>query len=75
MVVDKVSPVIYMRAQKNDVEKEGMRRAHIRDAAAMCDVLAYLEQKVILAKIIKWTTNLTTILTLFYSIHLTLIYI
>lgn len=46
MVVDKVSPVIYMRAQKNDVEKEGMRRAHVRDAAAMCDAFAYLEQKV-----------------------------
>lgn len=47
MVVDQVSPVIYMRAQKNEVEKEGMRRAHVRDAAAMCEVFAYLEQKVI----------------------------
>ncbi|XP_063704298.1 uncharacterized protein LOC134833781 isoform X2 [Culicoides brevitarsis] len=45
MVFEKVSPVIYMRAQKNEVEREGMKRAHIRDAAAMCDVFAYLEQK------------------------------
>uniref|UniRef100_A0A336MES5 CSON010922 protein n=1 Tax=Culicoides sonorensis TaxID=179676 RepID=A0A336MES5_CULSO len=48
IIVEKVSPVIYMRAQKNEVEKEGMRRAHIRDAAAMCEVFAYLEQRYLL---------------------------
>ncbi|KAJ6637472.1 Xaa-Pro aminopeptidase 1, partial [Pseudolycoriella hygida] len=40
-----VSPVIFMRAQKNDIEREGMRKAHIIDGLAMCETLHYLEQK------------------------------
>ncbi|KAG4068636.1 hypothetical protein HA402_002327 [Bradysia odoriphaga] len=39
------SPVILMRAQKNDIEREGMRKAHITDAVAMCETLSYLEHK------------------------------
>ena len=35
-----------MRAQKNHVEREGMRKAHIRDAVAMCDTFSYLEERV-----------------------------
>jgi Xaa-Pro aminopeptidase len=45
IIMERVSPVIYMRAQKNNVEREGMRRAHIRDAAAMCDTMSYLEER------------------------------
>jgi Xaa-Pro aminopeptidase len=45
IIVERVSPVIYMRAQKNKVEREGMRRAQIRDAAAMCDTMSYLEER------------------------------
>lgn len=41
----RISPIIYMRAQKNEVERRGMFNAHIRDAVAMCDVLNYLEDK------------------------------
>lgn len=41
----RISPIIYMRAQKNSVERKGMFNAHVRDAAAMCDVLNYLEDK------------------------------
>ncbi|XP_046392422.1 xaa-Pro aminopeptidase 1-like [Ischnura elegans] len=40
------SPVMMAKAQKNEVEREGMRKAHIRDAAALCDFFAYLELKV-----------------------------
>jgi Xaa-Pro aminopeptidase len=35
-----------MKAQKNRVEIGGMREAHIRDAVALCDFLAYLEESV-----------------------------
>ncbi|XP_015591446.1 xaa-Pro aminopeptidase ApepP [Cephus cinctus] len=40
------SPVIALRAEKNKVEAEGMRRAHIRDAVAMCDFLSYMEDQI-----------------------------
>jgi Xaa-Pro aminopeptidase len=45
-IVERVSPIIYMRAQKNKVEREGMRRAHIRDGVAMCDSLSFFEERV-----------------------------
>lgn len=35
-----------MKALKNQVEREGMRKAHVRDAAAFCDFMAYFEAKV-----------------------------
>lgn len=40
------SPIMIMKSEKNPTEKDGMRRAHIRDAAAFCDFMAYLEEKV-----------------------------
>lgn len=46
IVVERVSPIIYMRAQKNEVERTGMLHAHIRDAAALCDIFSYLEERV-----------------------------
>lgn len=46
MIVERISPIIYMRAQKNEIEREGMKTAHIRDGAAMCDFLSYFEQRV-----------------------------
>lgn len=42
----KPSPIINMKAKKNPTEIVGMRNAHIRDGAAMCDVLAYFEERV-----------------------------
>ncbi|CAL7934020.1 unnamed protein product [Xylocopa violacea] len=39
------SPVLFLRAEKNKVEAEGMRRSHLRDGAAMCDFLSYLEME------------------------------
>ncbi|CAK9795545.1 Xaa-Pro aminopeptidase 1 [Anthophora quadrimaculata] len=41
----KPSPVLSLRAQKNEIEAEGMRRSHLRDAVAMCDFLAYMEDQ------------------------------
>ncbi|XP_071455726.1 xaa-Pro aminopeptidase 1-like [Hetaerina americana] len=40
------SIVMTAKAQKNAVEREGMRKAHIRDAVALCDFFAYLESQV-----------------------------
>ncbi|KAK2586968.1 hypothetical protein KPH14_010942 [Odynerus spinipes] len=42
----KASPIIDLRAVKNKIEAEGMRKAHIRDAVAMCDFLAYMEEQI-----------------------------
>lgn len=42
----KPSPIINMKAKKNPTEILGMRAAHIRDGAAMCDVMAYIEERV-----------------------------
>ncbi|KAL3276551.1 hypothetical protein HHI36_011926 [Cryptolaemus montrouzieri] len=39
------SPIIYMKAVKNPTEIEGMKNAHIRDAAAMCEFFAYIEER------------------------------
>ncbi|XP_011685228.1 PREDICTED: xaa-Pro aminopeptidase 1 isoform X2 [Wasmannia auropunctata] len=41
----KASPIIDLRAEKNKVEVEGMRRSHLKDAMAMCDFLAYMEEQ------------------------------
>lgn len=41
----KPSPVIHLRAEKNEVEAKGMRNSHIRDAIAMCDFMSYMEEQ------------------------------
>lgn len=45
VVVEHISPIIFMRAQKNSEEQEGMRLAHIRDAAAICEAMSNLEAR------------------------------
>lgn len=42
----KPSPIIHLKAMKNPVEIAGMEVAHIRDAAAMCEFLDYLETRI-----------------------------
>lgn len=37
------SPILYIKAQKNQAEVMGMHKAHLRDAVAMCTVLSYME--------------------------------
>lgn len=41
--VSEMSPIQLMKAIKNDVEIEGMKRAHIKDAVALCEYFAWLE--------------------------------
>ena len=41
----KASPIIDLRAEKNKIEVAGMRRSHLKDAMAMCDFLAYMEEQ------------------------------
>lgn len=40
------SPIIEMKAQKNDVEIRGMVEAHLRDAVIFCDAMAFIEDQV-----------------------------
>lgn len=40
---EKTSPIILMKACKNDFELAGMRAAHLRDGAAVAEFLAWLE--------------------------------
>lgn len=46
IILEHPSPIITMRAQKNQIERDGMRAAHVRDAVAMIDTLSYLEERV-----------------------------
>jgi len=40
------SPLILMKAEKNAVEVEGMKNAHLRDAVALCDFLSLLQEEI-----------------------------
>ncbi|XP_055375042.1 xaa-Pro aminopeptidase 2 isoform X2 [Condylostylus longicornis] len=51
-VVERISPVIFMKAEKNAIEREQMRIAHIRDGAAMCEAMSMLEERFAVEK---WT--------------------
>ncbi|KAI8824803.1 peptidase M24, structural domain-containing protein [Fimicolochytrium jonesii] len=41
------SPVMTAKAIKNEVELEGFRQSHIRDAVALCEYFAWLEREVV----------------------------
>ncbi|KAL7023026.1 hypothetical protein ACKWTF_012476 [Chironomus riparius] len=56
IIHERTSPIVYMRAQKNKVEREGMRHANIRDAVALCDTLSYLEERYMHGD--QWTESL-----------------
>ncbi|XP_055524696.1 xaa-Pro aminopeptidase ApepP [Wyeomyia smithii] len=47
LILNKPSPIILLRAQKNEIERQGMMRAHIRDAVAICEALSHLEKRFI----------------------------
>ncbi|XP_063377534.1 xaa-Pro aminopeptidase 1 [Cydia fagiglandana] len=38
-----LSPIIYLKAQKTNAEVKCMRKAHLRDAVAMCTLISYLQ--------------------------------
>ena len=44
--IDKDSPIILMKAKKNDVELAGMRACHLRDGAAVAEFLSWLEEEI-----------------------------
>lgn len=44
-LVEGKDPVVAMKATKNSVELDGMRRAHLRDGAAMVKFLCWLDQQ------------------------------
>ena len=44
VVEAKHSPVLMPKALKNEVEIENMRIAHLKDAAALCDLFAWAEE-------------------------------
>lgn len=50
------SPIIEMKAQKNDVEIRGMVEAHLRDAVIFCDAMAFIEDQVSVHKTVSWET-------------------
>ena len=39
--VEKAGPIALLKALKNPVEQEGMRQCHIRDGAAVVNLLAW----------------------------------
>ncbi|XP_050327014.1 xaa-Pro aminopeptidase 2 [Bactrocera neohumeralis] len=45
IVYIEASPIIFMRAQKTPEEQRGMREAHVRDAAAICEAMSILENR------------------------------
>ncbi|KAJ3079226.1 hypothetical protein HK102_003939 [Quaeritorhiza haematococci] len=47
MVEESRSPIMTAKAIKNEVELEGFRRCHIRDAAALCKYFAWLEDELV----------------------------
>ncbi|XP_063842236.1 xaa-Pro aminopeptidase 1-like [Scylla paramamosain] len=46
MRVKGTSPILLMKARKNPKEVEGMKRAHVKDAVALCDFLSFLENEI-----------------------------
>ncbi|KAL0020575.1 hypothetical protein WJX77_005157 [Trebouxia sp. C0004] len=46
LFIEKGSPIALAKAIKNKVEVEGMREAHLRDAVALCSLLAFLEKEI-----------------------------
>nr|XP_027231947.1 xaa-Pro aminopeptidase 1-like [Penaeus vannamei] len=42
----RVSPVLSMKARKSPEEAQGMKNAHVRDAVAVCEFLAFLEREI-----------------------------
>jgi len=49
------SPILDMKAIKNEVEVTGMIESHIRDAMALCDWAAFMEQQIEVSQFSNWT--------------------
>lgn len=44
--IEEPSPILLMKAQKNDVEISGMRSAHLKDSVALCNLFGWLQEKI-----------------------------
>jgi Xaa-Pro aminopeptidase len=42
-VVEKVTPVCWLKSIKHAAEIDGLREAHVRDGVAMCKFIAWIE--------------------------------
>ncbi|XP_071947124.1 xaa-Pro aminopeptidase 1-like isoform X2 [Antedon mediterranea] len=42
-----ITPICTLKAVKNDVEIEGMKNSHIRDAVALCEYFSWLEKEIV----------------------------
>lgn len=42
--VSRTSPIVFMRSQKSEAERKGVRHANVRDAVAICESLRILEE-------------------------------
>ena len=49
-IYERESPVVLAKALKNEVELEGMRRCHVRDGAAVCKFLRWLDETIAAGK-------------------------
>lgn len=45
-IVDELDPTVFMKAKKNEIELENTRRAHLKDAVAMCKFMYWLKTNV-----------------------------
>lgn len=45
-VIDELDPTVFMKSKKNKVELENTRRAHLKDAVAMCKFMYWLKTNV-----------------------------
>eukprot|EP01133_Synstelium_polycarpum_P004320 gene4320-5046_t len=50
-VVDRANPILLAKAIKNQVEVEGFRQCHIRDASALIKYLAWLENEIVVKNV------------------------
>ncbi|EGC32771.1 hypothetical protein DICPUDRAFT_155235 [Dictyostelium purpureum] len=46
-LLEKVNPILLMKAIKNETEIQGLKNAHIRDAVALIQYLAWLEEEIV----------------------------
>ncbi|MCO5599448.1 hypothetical protein L7F22_053552 [Adiantum nelumboides] len=49
-VLERTSPIALAKAKKNAAELNGMRQAHLRDAAALVEFLAWLEKTIVVER-------------------------
>ncbi|XP_033098855.1 xaa-Pro aminopeptidase 1-like [Anneissia japonica] len=45
--ITQITPICTLKAVKNTVEIEGMKKAHIRDAVALCEYFCWLEKEIV----------------------------